>query len=169
MSRLGTLALSLICASLAAGCSVVTDAGNAYIAPVGVIPASDVVIQTNLETDLEQVQAYGAEQGSLTGFAASGWIAGASGTPGETSFDAPTAGAAVLAVYNDADRNCYGIVYIVSSTATPLLGETGPGTSFFVDPHAAPGTCSSATFATEIAPPSGWPSADPSSSGFPSP
>jgi hypothetical protein len=169
MARLGILAVSLACALLAAGCSLVTDAGNAAIAPVGVIPATDVVVETNLQTALQLVQAYGAEQGGLTGFTASGWVPGASDAPGETSFDAPTAGAAVLAAYNNADRNCYGIVYIVSSSPTPVLGETGPGTSFFVAPHAPAGSCSSATFATEIAPPSGWPAADPSSSGFPSP
>jgi hypothetical protein len=134
-----------------------------------VIPATDVVVQTNLQTALQQVQAYSAEQGTLTGFTASGWVSGASDTPGETSFDAPTTGAAVLAIYNNADRNCYGIVYILTPPATPVLGETGPGTSFFVDPHAPPGSCSSAVFTTEIAPPSGWPSADPSSSAFPSP
>jgi hypothetical protein len=169
MPRLGIAAAALVCASFAAGCSLVTDAGNAAIAPVGVIPATDVVIQTNLETDLEQVQAYGAGEGTLAGFTASGWVAGPSTTPGETSFDIPTAAAAVMAVYNNADRNCYGIVYIVSSPPTPVLGESGPGTSFFVDPHAPPGTCSSASFVSEMAPPPGWPAADPSSSGFPSP
>ena len=83
------LGLLLLCVSLTAGCSVVSDGANAYVAPVGVIPATDVVVQTNLQTALQQLQTFSATQGTLTGYSASGFVSGASTTAGETSFNAP--------------------------------------------------------------------------------
>jgi hypothetical protein len=149
---------------LSGGCSLANDATTAVTAPLTALPATDVVVETNLQTELQAAQAAAA-----TGQAPSGgsFVAGPSSGPSVTSVAAPQPGAEVLVAYNNVTRDCLGILYLAAAPASAVLGESGAGTYYFTAPSTPSGACTASGFAALGTAPAGWPAGDPSSAGFP--
>lgn len=153
--------------ALMSGCSLVRDAATAAPTPLRALPVSDAAVETNVESSLSIVRTAAVSGGTVTPANTPGFVAGASDGPSATSFAQPSPAVTVLAVYNDASRDCLGIALLTAAPPAPVLGQTAPGTYYFVARATPPGGCVAATFAAGSAVPAGWPAGDPSSAGFP--
>jgi hypothetical protein len=149
---------------LAGGCGLVNDATTSATAPLTALPMTDVVVETNLETQLTVARAAAATGQPPSG---DGFVTGASTGPNITSAAAPEAGTVVLVAYNDVSRDCLGLMVVGGLLPRSVLGETAPGTYYFRAPATPLGACVASGFAAQAAVPAGWPAGDPSSSGFP--
>ncbi|MGH9304542.1 MAG: hypothetical protein ACRDZ5_09045 [Acidimicrobiales bacterium] len=166
--RLATLALCAI-ALAASGCGA-----EKVVATIG---ATDTVVQTNLTVAGESSQTYYVETNTYTGFgttfkpdAGVHFTVDPSSGPSEISYYLPPndhGQALVLAAYNRATRNCYGLIEIGGSVQAPVLGMTAGGTYQFSNPHVISAGCSAGFIGEHPAPLPGWPPGDPSSSGWP--
>lgn len=162
----GALALAVAAGGvLASGCSLLSDAATSATAPLTALPATDVVVETNLETSLTVVRTGAATGAGLAGMP--GFVAGASDNPSATSFARPSPAVTVLAAYNNVTRDCLGVAVLSAAPPAPVLGRTAAGSYYFVARSTPPGGCAASTFAADAAVPGGWPSGDPSSAGFP--
>lgn len=147
---------ALACATLAGFGAIVTacglsqDVGSAVTAPLAVLPATDVVVETNLQS------ASNAAAGSLGGVQV---VSGPS-TNYNTISEASNLGTTVLVGFNQLSNDCLGLIRI-SSPSSPVLGESQIGTYDFWVTGTTPAVCDAATFAATAAVPHGWPAADP--------
>jgi hypothetical protein len=178
-----SLAVALVPAAmaLAGGCSLANDAVSGITAPLGALPATDVVVETNLETDLTLLGSGGGLGGAggglgVTGLggagggaagsgAPDGFVSGASTGPSVTSYAAPQPGVVVIVAWNDLTHDCLGIARLGGTAA--VLGESTVGTYDFVARRTPQGGCVASSFADSPAKPASWPAGDPSNDGFP--
>jgi len=161
----GALAVGLAVALSACGAS--TALGNAELSPLAVLPATDVIFETNLQSAVQ----VGETQIGLS--AVSGSSAGIPETSGpqDTTSEVSVAhgsGVAVYTAFNPVDRHCLGTL-VLSAGAPAVLGESLPGSyDFWFGPTTAD-ACTASNFTAQTSVPSGWASGDPSSTGWPSP
>lgn len=155
------------CASSLSGCT--TQVANDLDAPLQAIGATDVVVETNVQSAMQAAESHLQTAGSLTGFGAGdgGGVtltAGPSPSDGDLSYAVTSGGGGIVIVgWNKADEHCIGAVWIGADTTAPVLGETGPNQQYdFVAPAASSSSCDASSFAGTTAAPSGWPE-DPSS------
>jgi hypothetical protein len=162
------------------GCSLLSDAATSATAPLSALPATDVVVETNLETQLGSGLGLGsgAGLGGVTGvpggqlggglpFAGAPVVSGPSTGPTEISSTTIGAGSFLIVEYNNLTQDCLGILRLSGSIGAVVLGRSSPGTYYFVERSTPTGGCASSTFAGEPTVPKGWPGDDPSSAGFP--
>jgi hypothetical protein len=152
---------------VAGGCSLANDAVSGVTAPVGALPASDVVVETNLKNALASFEASAQFGVGATG-RGSGPVNGPSTGPEVTSFASVGSGGAVLVAWNDADHHCLGILESPTTLAAPVIGETAAGTYYFVQTATPSSGCAASLFAATPVKPASWPAGDPSSATWPS-
>ena len=164
MSSAGLAGLALVAVATAlSACGASTALGNAVLAPLSVLPDTDVVLETNLQSAVEG----GAVGAGLSGSGGSLTTTGPPSSPGMVSV-ANTTGVSVYTAFNPADRHCLGTFVLVSGAPFAVLGETAPGKyDFWFGPTTAV-DCTASPFVTETSVPSGWAAGDPSTS-WPSP
>ena len=157
-SSLAALALVGLAAALS-GCGASTALGNAVLAPLSVLPDTDVVLETNLQSAVEG----GLVQTGLSGSSGGLTTTGAPTSPGVVSVASAT-GVSVYTAFNPADRHCLGTFVLAPGAASAVLGETTPGTyDFWFGPTTAV-DCTASVFTTEATLPSGWATGDPATS-----
>ncbi len=160
------LGTCLLLSACSAGSALSNDVVNN--GPLSALPATDVAVETNLQTALQQAQV--SALGGQTPAMPAGAVSGPSSGPSVVSYAAPAAGMTVLAGYNDVSHDCLGIVSIAGSySGPPVLGKSSSGTYDFTAANASASSCDSTVFASEPVPPPGWPSDDPSSGSWPVP
>lgn len=160
---------------LASGCG----AGQAVESVINTKNATDVVVQENLQVASELAQTLLQTATSYTGFGSSDsststlkLTSGSSTGPSVVSYLVPgwsNGQALVLAAYNTASENCYGIIDIGSPIMRPILGEQDAGTYDFTYPHVVSAGCNAGIVSEYPTPPPGWPVGDPAGSGWPKP
>jgi len=170
--RLGCLVAIAVSGGVLSACGV----GQALNAPITAIGATDVVVQNNLETAIQAAQTEYTTSNSYASF-------GSADSPsiGETLTEDPSTGpsvisfassasgqAVVIAAYNKATENCYGIIAIAGTATPPILSESAQGTYDFKDPHIVSAGCDAGRYLSQIVPLPTWPSGDPTPSGWPS-
>ncbi len=170
------VARALFLCALAVGAAAGASGCGAQ-AVIHTIGATDVVVQTNVTVASESAQTYYVETNSYVGFGTTfkpdsgvNLTVDRSSGPSSVSYYIPPndkGQALVLAAYNRATRNCYGIVQIASGLETPVLGESDGGTYQFANPHVTSAGCSAASIGEHDSPRHGWPAGDPTSSGWP--
>lgn len=167
VALMATLVLGSV--GLGACSSAATSLGNQFLAPLSVLPATDVVLETNLQLAHEGVAASSAGPG-ISGLSAGGAsgsgvpiMSGPPTSPSVVSEASSRTGAAVvLTAFNPVDRHCLGILLL--PTGATVLSQSSPGTyDFFFGPTTA-GACASSTLITESTKPSSWAGNDPASS-----
>lgn len=155
--------------TLLTGCSSVQ---SEIEAPVKVIPETDVVVETNVQSALQGAQTSLEVDGSFSGFgsgAASGSnvTTGPSTGPSVISYAPTTGGGGIVMVgWNGVDRHCIGALYVHATLPASILGQSAPGQYDFIAPANTSADCTASTFTETSSAPSGWP-VDPSSSGWP--
>src|SRR5579871_3674373 len=106
------LAVGLVPAAmtLAGGCSLGNDLASGVTAPLAALPLTDVVVETNLETDLNLLGATAGGGGAGGGAggnggggggASDGFVTGPSTGPSITSYAAPRPGVVVIVAWNN--------------------------------------------------------------------
>ena len=165
LRRIGGSVLLAATGVLTGACGLANDASSAITGPLLALKDSDTVVETNLTTVLQVLQA-----GEPVSHAAIATTAGPSTSYSVISVSQSPGQPVVLAGFNQLSDDCLGLVYFGSSTAatTPVLGQTS-GTAYFWLLRTSASACDAASFAATPAVPQGWPSGDPSSSGFPLP
>ncbi len=170
IGRMAVLATVGLAMATASGCS--SSVANGLDAPIKAIPATDVVIETNIQAVEQATQATLETTGSFVDFntADAGGTAvttGPSPGPADISYALVGAGSGIiLAGWNHADRHCIGVLYVHQALSTPVLGESNAGTYDFVAPASSSAACSAVALAASSGAPSAWPES-PSSSGWP--
>jgi hypothetical protein len=150
--------------------------GQALNAPITAIGATDVVVQNNLETALQAAQTEYTTSNSFASFGTTDspnigetLTVNPSTGPSVISFASSSTGqAVVIAAYNKATQNCYGIVAIAGTATPPILSESTQGTYDFKDPHIVSAGCDAGRYLSQIVPLPTWPTGDPTPSGWPS-
>jgi hypothetical protein len=155
---LGMLALASF-AVLAGACGLENDANTAAEAPLGALKATDVVLETNLQSVETPTDGMGSSVVQT---------AGPSTGPTVISLSSGTGRPTVLAGFNPDSSDCLGVVEI-TSPGVAVLGETQAATYDFWVTGTTSAACDAASFAAMTSVPAGWPSGDPTSSGFPLP
>jgi hypothetical protein len=150
-------------ALLGGGCGLSNDVSTAITGPLLALKDSDTVVETNLKTVVTTLQA--GEPASAAGLTVT---SGPSTGYSVISVSTPTGQPTVIVGWNQLSQNCLGVVTIAAG-GVPVLGESQPGTYYFWDLHVSSPSCSAASFAATPSTPTGWPSGDPSSSGWPLP
>jgi len=145
---------------VASACSLSSDASSAIQAPLNILPESDVVVETNLQTAQSAAQAGGLGGGAMA------TTSGPSTSYGVISARSGAGRASVYAGFNQLSDDCLGLM-VLSTGSQPVLGETQPGTYYFWVLKTTPSVCDAATLAVTGSVPSGWPSGDPSTSTWP--
>lgn len=168
LSLAGLLFVAL--AATLSGCGVSTALGNAALAPLSVLPYTDVVFETNLQSAAE----VGGSQSGLGGVSSvaangGGFMTGGAPTSPSQVSEARGTGVSVYTAFNPVDGHCLGIVVLAPGSALPVLGESSPGSYDFWFGRTTATNCTASLFTTETAVPSGWAAGDPSSTGWPSP
>jgi len=166
---LASLGLFVLAAGLSA-CGASNALGSAVLAPLSVLPATDVVFETNLQSAREVATSdVGVSGISGLGNNGGGFTTdGAPSSPGLVSI-ASTTGLSVYSAFNPADRHCLGSFVIAPGATVTVLGQSSPGTyDFWFGPTTA-NDCTASIFTTETTVPSRWVSGDPSASGWPGP
>jgi hypothetical protein len=158
--RAGTLIVLLLAAVLANACGAENALQQAASAPLNVLKATDVVVETNLQTIRTEVGT-----GVAAGQAVGGMTNGPSTGAGVISVSQST-GETVLAGYDEDSRDCLGML-MVKTAGVPVLGESSPGTYYFWLTSTTSAACDAPRFAASSGVPAGWPAGDPSSSGWP--
>jgi hypothetical protein len=159
------------------GCSLLSDAATSATAPLTALPATDVVVETNLETQLTNAGLGaglglgsgipGGQPGGTLPFANAPVVSGPSTGPTEISSTTIGGGSLLIVEYNNLSQDCLGILRLSGAVGAVVLGESSPGTYYFVERSSPTGGCAASTFAAEATVPKGWPAGDPSSAGFP--
>jgi hypothetical protein len=142
---------------LASACGLENDASNAAEAPLGALKATDVVVETNLQSLETPTGGIGSSVAQTAGPSTGPTVISVSSGAGR-----PT----VLAGFNPDSNDCLGAIEI-TSPGIAVLGESQPGTYDFWVTGTTSAACDAATFAATTSVPSGWPSGDPTSSGWP--
>jgi hypothetical protein len=153
----GAVAVLAGFAVLVSACGVESAANNAVEAPLGVLKASDSVVETNLQLAETATDGMGSSVATTTGPSTSYRVISVSSGAGR-----PT----VLVGFNQLSNDCLGLIE-VGSPGQPVLGATQAGTYYFWLTSTAPADCSAARFAATPSVPTGWPAGDPTSSGWP--
>ncbi|MHB8246601.1 MAG: hypothetical protein ACYDGN_14880 [Acidimicrobiales bacterium] len=172
--RLGLVGAASVSLCLAAvglgGCTAAV--GKALDAPLQVIPRTDVVVETNVQSAFEAAQANLAVSGSFAGFGpgsggGTDLTAGPSTAPGQISFAVTPGGTGIVfAGWNHADQHCVGSIYVSAQLSSPVLGVSTAGRYDFIAPSRSSVYCDAATFVGSPATPLNWPEL-PSVSGWP--
>jgi hypothetical protein len=161
-ASLAGLVLMAVAGALSS-CGASNSLGSDVLAPLTALPATDVILETNLQT---AVQA-GIVQTGLSGTSSGPTTSGPPTSPGVVSAASAT-GVSVYTAFNPADRHCLGTFILAPGSLLTVLGQSAPGTyDFWFGPTSAV-KCTASMFTTESAVPSGWASGDPSSGGWPS-
>lgn len=158
-----------------AGCSSAsTSLGNQVLAPLSVLPQTDVVLETNLQAALQGAEAQGATGlGGLSGVSGIGGsggggvpvVSGVPTSPSEVSTaSAGTSGPTVLTAFNPTDRHCLGTVVIPAGATTSVLGESSPGAYDFWFAASGAASCAAANFLSQPTKPANWAADDPATS-----
>jgi len=167
-ASLGVFCLVAFAAAISGcGASGVSAAlGSDVLAPLSVLPDTDVALETNLQTAV-QGGAVAAGTG-ISGIASSG-VPEVSGPPTSASVVsvANTASASVYTAFNPVDQHCLGTLVLKPGSPATVLGESAPGTYDFWFGHATASTCSASIFGSESTVLSGWATGDPSATGWP--
>ena len=158
------LLLATLCAVTAA-CGVSNALSTAATGPLLALKASDTVVETNLQTAVTALQSGAPANQAGTGITTT---AGPSTSYNVLSVSSTAGQVTVLAGYNQLSRDCLGLVD-VTGPGTTVLGQTQVGTYYFWIARSASSTCDAASFAATPAVPKGWPSGDPSPTGWPLP
>jgi hypothetical protein len=146
-------------ATFASACGASTALGNAFLAPLSALTATDVVLETNLESAMES----GIAQAGISGSSGGLTTTGPPSTPGVVSVASAT-GVSVYTAFNPADRHCLGSFVIAAGAPFAVLGENAPGTyDFWFGPTSA-AHCTASAFTTEAQVPAGWATGDPATS-----
>jgi len=146
-------------ATALSACGASTALGNAFLAPLSALSATDVVLETNLQSAVEG----GIAQAGISGSSGGLTTPGPPSTPGVVSVARAT-GAWVYTAFNPDDRHCLGTFVLAAGAPFAVLGETAPGTyDFWFGPTSAV-HCTASTFPTEAQVPSGWATGDPATS-----
>jgi len=162
---LGILCFVALAVSIS-GCGASAALGSDVLAPLSVLPDTDVALETNLQT---AVQGGAVLAGTgVSGIASSG-VPEVSGPPTSASVVsvANTESASVYTAFNPVDRHCLGSLVLKPGSPTTVLGESVPGTYDFWFGHTTSSACSASIFGSESTVPSGWASGDPSATGWP--
>ncbi|MGH9171557.1 MAG: hypothetical protein ACRD0Z_11895 [Acidimicrobiales bacterium] len=141
---------------LGAACGL-SSVPQAVTAPLAVLPATDVVVEQNLQSV--------AESHGSGAVAVVGTVSGPSLNYHEVS-ESSSSGVLVLAGYNQLSGHCLGILRI-SAPVQPVLGESQPGTYDFWQLKGAASACDAASFASYAKVPQDWPAGDPTTGGWP--
>ena len=72
-----------------------------------------------------------------------------------------------MVAWNDVDHHCLGILDVLGTLTAPVLGESGPGTYYFVQTATPSSGCRASIFAAMPTKPASWPAGDPSPSNWP--
>ncbi|MGA2805335.1 MAG: hypothetical protein ABSF89_13255 [Acidimicrobiales bacterium] len=157
-SGLAALVITALAAALSA-CGASTALGNAFLAPLSALSATDVVLETNLQSAVEG----GIAQAGIPGSSGGLTTTGPPSSPGVVSVATAT-GVSVYTAFNPDDRHCLGTFVIAAGAPFAVLGESAPGTyDFWFGPTSAV-HCTASTFTTEAQVPSGWATGDPATS-----
>jgi hypothetical protein len=152
----------LLLGGLAGGlsaCGASTSLGNAFLAPLSALSATDVVLETNLQSAVEG----GIAQAGIPGSSGGLTTTGPPSSPGVVSV-ASANGVSLYTAFNPADRHCLGTFVLAAGAPFAVLGQSAPGTyDFWFGPTTA-AHCTASIFATESQVPSGWAAGDPSTS-----
>ncbi len=162
---LRALATALVLAGAgltATACSLSNDASNALQAPLNILPESDVVVETNLNTAVTT-----SDTGGLSGSGVA-TTSGPSTSYGVISVSSGPGRPAIYAGFNQLSDDCLGMM-VVPAGSLPALGEGLAGTYYFWILKTTSSACDAATFALTPSLPSGWPKNDPTSGGWPKP
>ena len=157
-SGLAVLVITVLAAALSA-CGASTALGNAFLAPLSALSATDVVLETNLESAVEG----GIAQAGIPGSSGGLTTTGPPSTPGVVSIASAT-DVSIYTAFNPADRHCLGTFVIAAGAPFAVLGETRPGTYDFWFGPTSVAHCTASIFTTEAQVPSGWATGDPSTS-----
>ncbi len=145
---------------LTSSCGLASDAGSAVTAPLVGLKDSDTVVETNIKTLLTALQVGSPADIATTAGPSTGYgVISESGSSGQT---------VVLAGFNQLSDDCLGAVDITTA-GSPVLGQSQPGTYYFWVVDTTSSGCDASSFAATPSVPSGWPSGDPSGSGWPLP
>jgi hypothetical protein len=165
---LGALACVALAAALS-GCGASAALQSAALAPLSVLPDTDVVLETNLQV---------AMQGGLVNTGLSSVSTAGNNGGGYTTSGAPTSenvvsvangtGVSLYSAFNPLDKHCLGTLVIQPGSLSVVLGESTPGTYDFWFGPTTSTACTASGFLTETKVPSGWAKNDPAS-GWPLP
>ena len=143
------------------------------LAPLSVLPATDVVLETNLQAASQVAQGDVAGGGGFEGFVSSAASAGtgvlvttgAPSSPTEVSAGVASGNQAlVLTAFNPLDKHCLGQVVIAGASSGPVLGESAPGVYDFWFNAPTPAPCTASAFAATSSVPTTWAHGDPATS-----
>lgn len=155
----------------AVACAVLAGCGaqQAVEGPINAIQATDVVVESNLQAAQQAAQTEYVTANSYSSFGTADAPSigkkitlDPSRNPGTISYAVSADGQSlVLASYNKATENCYGIIQIAGTASPPILGETGTGTYDFEDPHIISTGCDAGRYMSAQSTLPGWPAGDP--------
>jgi hypothetical protein len=156
----GRVLLGVASAAACAGCSSSTVA-KSLDQPIQALNATDVALETTLQAVQQVAETQYAIAHTYSTFSAgAGGVSvtnGPSPGPGQTSWSAVASGQAiVLALWNKADIHCVGMITIKQAISPPVLGESSPGTYYFVAPALTSSACDAAVLAENAVTPPGW-------------
>jgi hypothetical protein len=157
-------------------CGASAALGNAFLAPLSVLPDTDVVLETNLQLAQE-----GGVTGGLGGISGINGISGVSGvggsgvdtvtgaptTPSEVSLASVPNLVTVYTAFNPVDQHCLGVLVLQPGATITVLGVSTPGRYDFWFGKTTATKCAASNFDAESTHPSHWASGDPSASGWP--
>ncbi|MGD0982792.1 MAG: hypothetical protein ABSA65_03125 [Acidimicrobiales bacterium] len=156
----GLTGLALVAfATVLSSCGASTALGNAVLAPLSALSATDVVLETNLQYAVTG----GYVEAGISGSSGNLTTSGPPTTPRVVSVASAT-GVSVYTAFNPLDRHCLGSFVLAPGAPSAVLGETAPDTyDFWFGPTTAV-DCTASVFTTETQVPSGWAAGDPSTS-----
>jgi hypothetical protein len=163
-------------AAALSGCGgAATSLQNDVLAPLTVLGATDVMLETNLAAAVHAHEADLAIGSAGSGISSvgttPGGVAGGPPTSESTVSQASNAGgnATVFSAFNPLTHHCLGIVLIDSPGSTsPVLGESAAGAyDLWFGPTTA-SACTASSLVAQTTVPGAWGSGDPAATGFPS-
>jgi hypothetical protein len=163
-ASLGALCWVVLGASLS-GCGASSALSSAVLAPLSVLPDTDVVLETNLQAAVQG----GLVSGGISGPGGAGApeVSGPPTTASEVSV-ATTGTVSVYTAFNPVDRHCLGTFVLKPGSFTTVLGVSTAGTYDFWFGPTTSAACASNLFTTATTVPKGWATGDPAS-GWPLP
>jgi hypothetical protein len=143
---------------LSSACGLESAANSAVQAPLGVLKASDTVVEANLQSAATVTDGLGSSVATTSGPSTGYKVISLSSGAGR-----PT----VFAGFNNLSDDCLGLIEI-ASPGVSVLGESQTGTYYFWLTGTTRPQCDAGTFAAMTTVPSGWPAGDPTAAGWPS-
>jgi hypothetical protein len=170
LTLVGLGAVTLVAGLSSCGASAALS--SAVLAPLSVLPDTDVVLETNLQSAAQGGLAGGGIPGisAISGNGGSGVpeVSGPPTTVSEVSVFQGT-GVTVYSAFNPADKHCLGTLVLASGSMATVLGESTPGSYDFWFGPTTSAACTASGFVSEATVPKGWAQGDPSGSGWPLP